>query len=59
MYIFLTPIIMNIRIQTAPKLWFIPSPTNMKKRSLGQKIRQWRKNNRKKRYLVAGQTAIW
>ncbi len=59
MRIFLTLKIMNIRIQTAPKLWFIPTPTNMKKRSMSQKIRQWRRSNQKKRYLIAGQMPIW
>jgi len=58
MLIFLTPKIMNIRISTAPKLWFVAAPTNMKKRSLGQKVRQWRKDKMKKRYIVAGQMPI-
>lgn len=59
MLIFLTPKIMNIRISTAPKLWFVPTPTNMKKRSVSQKLRQWRRDKIKKRYIIAGQMPIW
>lgn len=50
---------MNIKITTAPKLWFVGVPTNMRKRSLSQKMRQWKKDKMKKRYLVAGQMPIW
>ncbi|MFC1810122.1 hypothetical protein ACFLZH_01345 [Patescibacteria group bacterium] len=50
---------MNIRIQTAPKLWFVPISTNMKKRTLRQRVRQWKKNNKKKRYVLNGQMPIW
>lgn len=50
---------MNIRISTAPKLWFVSIPTNMKKRSISQKFRQWRKDKMKKKYIIAGQMPIW
>jgi hypothetical protein len=51
---------MNIKIGTKPRLWYIkPYPTNLKKRTLMQRFKAWRKANRKQYYAWNGQIAMF
>ncbi|MFC1656263.1 hypothetical protein ACFL3C_05310 [Patescibacteria group bacterium] len=51
---------MNIKLSKAPRLWFVKAfPTNLKKRTLVQRMRTWRKSLKKSCYKMDGQIAMW
>lgn len=51
---------MKALLKTPPRLWFVKAyPTNNRKRSLKQRIRNWRRAHQKFYYKLGDQIAIF